>query len=107
MSLDALADLSNVGSLAAFAIFCGLSGTVYLVNDVPDAGTLPDMLYLSTGGQAGVTVATDAAFGGGGLKRIFLRADEAGQIEIEAKLRRPWEHSQPPIRQANFKVSAS
>lgn len=47
------------------------------------------------------------AFGGGGLKRIFLRADEAGQIEIEAKLRRPWEHSQPPIRQANFKVSAS
>jgi predicted secreted protein len=47
------------------------------------------------------------AFGGGGLKRIFLRADEAGQIEIVAKLRRPWEHSQPPIRQVNFKVSAS
>lgn len=45
------------------------------------------------------------AFGNGGLKRIFLRAESSGTIEIEAKLRRPWEQGTPPIRQAIFTVT--
>ncbi|MCV2361698.1 S8 family serine peptidase [Paucibacter sp. TC2R-5] len=46
----------------------------YLVNDVPDDGNLPDTLYMSTGGQAAVSQASNASMSGGGLTRT-LTAD--------------------------------
>jgi hypothetical protein len=50
----------------------------YLVNDVPDAGNLPDTLYLSTGGQAAVTIATAVSLGGGGTTRTLTATQQAG-----------------------------
>ena len=50
----------------------------YLVNDVPDDGNLPDTLYLSTGGQAPVTVATGIAVAGGAFSRTVTASMQAG-----------------------------
>lgn len=74
-----------------------------------DGGYLWDM-NVTAGNATAIsreTVFTDdhpLAAGNGGLKRIFLRADEAGIVEIEAKLRRPWERGSAPLKQALFKV---
>ena len=46
----------------------------FLVNDLPDPDNLPDRLYLSTGGQAQVSIATNAALSGAGVIRS-LTAD--------------------------------
>ena len=49
----------------------------YLVNDVPDPDNLPDVLYLSTGGQAAVTIASDVALSGG-LTQTLTATMQAG-----------------------------
>ena len=43
--------------------------------------------------------------GGGGVERTIFRAETDGEIEIDAKWRRPWETSTPPAKHAVFKVS--
>lgn len=43
--------------------------------------------------------------GGGAVERTIFRAENDGEIEIEAKWQRPWEKSNPPAKQAVFKVS--
>ncbi|RDE49091.1 MAG: tandem-95 repeat protein, partial [Candidatus Accumulibacter meliphilus] len=50
----------------------------FLVNDLPDAGSLPDALYLSSGGKAAVTVATGADLAGAGLERTLTATMAAG-----------------------------
>lgn len=46
-------------------------------------------------------------FGGGGVERTIFRAETDGEIEIKAKWQRPWEKSNPPAKQAVFKISVS
>ena len=55
----------------------------YLVNDVPDPDNLPDVLYMSTGGQAAVTLASDAVFGGGGFTRTLTATMQSGWSYIQ------------------------
>jgi hypothetical protein len=50
----------------------------YLVNDVPDDDHLPDVLYMSTGGQAQVSIAGNVTIGGGGLSHTLTANVEAG-----------------------------
>lgn len=45
------------------------------------------------------------AIGGGAVERTIFRAETDGEIEIEAKWQRPWEKSNPPAKQAVFKIS--
>lgn len=42
--------------------------------------------------------------GGGCTQRLLYRADEAGEIEIRADYRRPWENT-PPAKSHTFKIS--
>lgn len=47
------------------------------------------------------------AVGSGNVERTIFIANEAGDVEIEANWRRPWEKSAPPAKTATFKVKVS
>ena len=56
----------------------------FLVNDIPDANHDPDTLYLSTGGQAPVSMATAISVSGaGGLTETLTATQAAGWSYIE------------------------
>ncbi|MDI1226815.1 MAG: protease inhibitor I42 family protein [bacterium] len=43
--------------------------------------------------------------GGGNVERTIFRAETDGEIEIDAKWRRPWETSTAPAKHAVFNIS--
>ena len=58
----------------------------YLVNDVPDPDNLPDVLYLSTGGQAPVSIAQDAS----------ITAINGSQMHLTATMASGWSYLTVP-----------
>lgn len=51
------------------------------------------------------TNSSKMSIGGGPVERTIFRAENDGEIEIQAKWQQPWDKSSPPAKQAVFKVS--